>query len=70
MARTRSESIPFYEYQTLSGLGIKETIDELLPLIVRHLGLKRVSDDYRFHLNLLLSNYLVAYGLKGAEIKQ
>lgn len=61
MARAVTQSIPFDEYLSNGSGNMKQLIALLLPKITKHLELKRITKDYESHLNLLLSNYFVAY---------
>ena len=61
MPRAKNDSIPFDEFLENSQAGMTGLVDYLLPIITEHLQLKRVTKDYRSHLNLLLCNFFNAY---------
>jgi hypothetical protein len=61
MARAVTKSIPFDEFISNTSNNMNKLIKKLLPTITKHLELERITKDYETHLNLLLSNYFVAY---------
>ena len=61
MARAVTRSIPFDEFISNTSNNMNKLIKKLLPTITKHLELERITKDYETHLNLLLSNYFVAY---------